>query len=669
MQPFKTTQRILEKIIITTFVVLLLGSCFVVDKSLFRGIITAKRIWVEALGVMTIGFVGVKLVLVKKIELSIADIVIAVFCIWMISRELFSQMPYAYPQKYMFTIGIYYGIYLFLRSINYSQRIVKTIIVIYLLIVTAQAIIGLLQLYGLLSSYHSLFKITGTFHNPGPFSGFIVSGLPMALGLYFGTRRKVKGERNREKDEQGVESNQLSVSSRQLEVESYKSSVIGDQCSVFSRWIRDNSNKILNNFSQFVIVVLLLVLPAARSRAAWLGGIISCIYVLYYYRKTLRIFVLPSWFSALQKKYVVLLLTLLFLVSLVGLYKFKKGSADGRLLIWQVSLEMIKDKPLLGWGQGGFDANYANYQAEWFKSGKGTPEQEMVAGMPESPFNELIRVGISYGIPGAVLVLILLLKFLVLSLKFQVTDKKNRFETLSLKPEIIILKASLLSIFIFSLFSYSFDVAAIIVQMIIVLALITNYLPCIFYLNLKPNSLILMPKLTVIILLILLSFSIQNISKKFVGLKHWQEAYRLYKCELYSDAAEEYLKANKSLPKNGLLKQMYGKCLVLDKKWEDAKMLLQDALLKRTDPIIYHTLGDVCNELGDMEIAEFSYVQAGFIEPHKFYPQYLLVKLYLKKGQRKDAINTYNLLLNKKTKVSSIAIDEMKNELKQILGK
>jgi tetratricopeptide (TPR) repeat protein len=177
-----------------------------------------------------------------------------------------------------------------------------------------------------------------------------------------------------------------------------------------------------------------------------------------------------------------------------------------------------------------------------------------------------------------------------------------------------------------------------------------------------------MPKLTAIILLFLLSVCIQDISKKFVGLKYWQEAYRLYKCELYSEAAEEYLKANKSLPQNGLLKQMYGKCLALDKKWEDAKKLLQDALLKRTDSVIYQTLGDVCNELDDMKMAEFSYVQAGFIEPHKFYPQYLLVKLYLKKGQKKDAINNYRLLLTKKIKVSSIAIDEMKNELKQILG-
>jgi len=48
-------------------------------------------------------------------------------------------------------------------------------------------------------------------------------------------------------------------------------------------------------------------------------------------------------------------------VLITGLYFYKKDSANGRLLIWRCSWEMIKDKPLTGYGHGGFKANYMNY--------------------------------------------------------------------------------------------------------------------------------------------------------------------------------------------------------------------------------------------------------------------------------------------------------------------
>ena len=45
----------------------------------------------------------------------------------------------------------------------------------------------------------------------------------------------------------------------------------------------------------------------------------------------------------------------------------KKDSADGRLLVWICSMNMIKDNLLLGWGIGGFEAHYMDYQASYFE--------------------------------------------------------------------------------------------------------------------------------------------------------------------------------------------------------------------------------------------------------------------------------------------------------------
>ncbi|MFA5229064.1 MAG: O-antigen ligase family protein, partial [Candidatus Paceibacterota bacterium] len=65
-----------------------------------------------------------------------------------------------------------------------------------------------------------------------------------------------------------------------------------------------------------------------------------------------------------------LLLTIIGSVLIVGglfLYRYKPASADGRLLIWRVSADMIADAPLFGHGIDGFSKEYMIYQANYFK--------------------------------------------------------------------------------------------------------------------------------------------------------------------------------------------------------------------------------------------------------------------------------------------------------------
>jgi len=113
-----------------------------------------------------------------------------------------------------------------------------------------------MQLYGFEASYHGLFKITGTFHNPGPFSGFVVSALPLAVvGYTFGYTERHKGdtEKDREISLRGVKFN-------------------------------FNPRKIFRGFfkglSILTIIAILLIVPAAQSRAAWLAGGVGYLYVL-----------------------------------------------------------------------------------------------------------------------------------------------------------------------------------------------------------------------------------------------------------------------------------------------------------------------------------------------------------------------------------------------------
>lgn len=89
------------------------------------------------------------------------------------------------------------------------------------------------------------------------------------------------------------------------------------------------------------------------------------------------------------------------IIALIALYVYKRYSADGRVLIWMVSMEMIKDKPWFGWGFDGYVAQYMNYQADYLTAHPDSPFV-LLADETQNPFNEFLHVALIYGIPCAV---------------------------------------------------------------------------------------------------------------------------------------------------------------------------------------------------------------------------------------------------------------------------
>ena len=160
------------------------------------------------------------------------------------------------------------------------------------------------------------------------------------------------------------------------------------------------------------LIAAALVLPPAQSRAAWIADMVGCLFVLTSHpafkstwknlKKRIRSFTRPV--QALS----MLVTLLVVLVIGFGLYTIKKGSADGRVLIWRVTSQLIKQKPIMGHGSGAFAALYMNEQANWFEAGKGPEVQSMVAGSPEAPFNEVLKLWLEKGLLAVVVAGVLL---------------------------------------------------------------------------------------------------------------------------------------------------------------------------------------------------------------------------------------------------------------------
>ena len=398
----------------------------------------------------------------RKFNLTLPDKLIVVFVIYLFLNRYFVSHTEGYTLKYLQSCALVI-VYFLLRSYpaKYHKYFLYSIIFSGLL----QSIYGMLQLYGIFPSRHSLFNITGSFFNPGPYAGYLSIVLPLALALWLKER------------EQAPDTNAGHALPARILLKA----------------------KSLVPFAAFIAV--LLVLPATRSRAAWLAALISSAIVLNYFYPVRT---LPSPFRKPGLKKFLALSIVLILVAgaLTGVYFMKKGSADGRLFIWKTSCQLIKEKPVFGHGAGKFTAYYMGKQEDYFK-----------------------------------------------------------------------------------------------------------------------------------------------------------------------ESIESYEEAYPTLKNNGGFLIMYGKALSLAGKYGKAIEVLQEAGNYQKNTILYNALGDSYKATGEFKKAESAYMKAYYMLPGRFYSKYLLAILYRETGQQEKALATARELMEKEVKVSSMAIEEIRTEMKKtILG-
>lgn len=335
---------------------LVLSTVFIVSKDLATGSVSGKYFWFYgSMGLTVIFTATVAFIHKKSFRFSIMDGLVMLFTS---SVCLSSYMYNNDPQNttkltilFLITV-LYFSFRLFLSV--YGQK--YHIFICFYIIVTAliEAVWGLRQLYGFLPSQHNLFKLTGSFFNPGPYAGYLAVAAPLAAFVIF--NGKHKGE-------------------KYLPI--------------------------------ITLIATMLVLPATMSRAAWLATIAGCLVVIY--KKYAERLPIKQYHNKYKKhKWLVFFLILLIsLISLSSLYHLKKPSADGRLLTWKISLQTIAKHPL-GVGLGNFSGAYGDTQAAYFASGKASETEEFVAGNPEYGFNEYLQILIESGIVSFLLFILII---------------------------------------------------------------------------------------------------------------------------------------------------------------------------------------------------------------------------------------------------------------------
>ncbi|MGD9557279.1 MAG: O-antigen ligase family protein [Mangrovibacterium sp.] len=491
---------------------------------------------------------------------------------------------------------------------NGRQALLYIPVMVIVLVVMAEAAIGLFQLYGGYPIYHSQFKVTGTFFNPAPYAGFLVSSLPWALLL---------------------------------------------SC------VKQNSvlNKLVHWTGYLAVCLILVIVPATRSRAAWLG-LMAVLLVWVFFRYKPLLYLKSLLKNKLKRRLAYLLTPTIFLLLFTGLYLLKKDSASGRLLIWKVVINTIKEQPIIGHGFNTVQTTMAPAQSAYFMEGNGSEEEKMLAGSVQWAFNEPLQVTSETGLTG--LMLFLLITGYALFYKIPRPVSRERYLMIGTT------RASLAGIMVFGCFSYPFYSLPVTILFFYSLAVLAALKSSTAKHQNRIIPIVMKTPVLVGIIFLGLFYLVQTPKLK-QAYWLWDEAETLYQTGNYREANESFAEAYPDLKYQGLFLQQYGKSLYLEGKYKEAIEKLVKGGKYYKDEFWYITLGDCYKARGEYPKAEEQYKLAANMVPHKFYPLYLLAKLYHETGQNEKAIAIAREIIDKAVKVPSQAVEEIRAEMQEII--
>lgn len=374
-----------------------------------------------------------------------------------------------------------------------------------------------------------------------------------------------------------------------------------------------------------------ILLPATWSRAA-LVSVVICIGIIYW----------EQW-----KQWRWWIFTVIFLV-MTGLYFLKQGSADGRVIIYMISLICICHNPIFGSGIGSFCHQYAEEMAKFSLQ---HPEFDFhSADITSNAYNIILQIGVEQGLFGICLAVALV--FLVLSL-------------LNIKGKI--LGMGLFCLLIFSMFSYPFEQLPYQVVFVLVAAYAgTDKRECIMSTKCQKRYFRFIAPVLLTTCVIL--FSMYN-RKQIKERAYAESEYRIIAGVNNTTFIDDYYELFPFMVSDEHFLFDFSKILAAEHRYSDSNAMLRLGALISCDPMFYVLQGNNYREMGFYQEAEHAYLKAFHIMPNRLYPLYQLMLLYEKMGN-KDKMNIVaQRVLSFNEKVISPAIHEMKKKANIVIIK
>lgn len=403
----------------------------------------------------------------------------------------------------------------------------------------------------------------------------------------------------------------------------------------------------LKYFYTTIIITTLLVILFTKGRASWVASSLVGLFIAFHTFKT-HIKELTSQF----KKYRLVIIggSLCFiLISSFFIFNLKKDSSNGRILIWKITTEMIKETPLLGVGFGNFGSTYPLHQASYLRANKDEPMQ-FLANDINHPFNEYLFTTAELGLIGFVL---------FFAIFFAIVYYKPKSNKLLLAAY-----SSILCFLILSLFTYPFKIFSIQFLVFCFIAIISSQINKKHLFVLKKNVLSI-----VFICTTILSFLVFKTElNRFQLEKEWNKTNKITKSLTWKSRAKELSSLyGKNDIQNWSILMNYGVELISNKEYHKAIEVLEKSSKYFKTSDLYLNLGIAYENIKKRNEAEQAYLTAMHIVPHKFLPKYRLVLLYNDVGLKNKAQELAKNILQTPAKINSTTVVTIKYEMRKFL--
>ena len=377
--------------------------------------------------------------------------------------------------------------------------------------------------------------------------------------------------------------------------------------------------------------VTLVALVPTMSRAGWIGALVG---VMLLYRREI-----VAWGNT-RRRWVIGGGIVGMIVVLMLFYLLKKDSANGRLFIWQNTVSAYWKTPLFGVGIDGFERAFAEAQHDYFEKEKVLEQDNRhveMAGVVESAFNEPLALFLLLGAVGGVLTA------MVLFFKLQ---RLTAYSCVAV------------ALLVASFFSYTFYIPSIaIVFLFAVAQLPDRRVRGGRYVNVLMFG---------IMGIVVLFFDFREFGRR-EAYRKWKNNAVYYTWEDYQSVVEEYGKLYPVLKNDFKFLFEYGHSLHKVGRYEESNIMLKRGIRHSADPMFWNIAGNNYLALKQYDQGMTAYLRAYYTCPNRVYPLYLLTKLEAERGDT-AMMNYYGrILLGKRPKVPSLAVDEMKFEIRKML--
>ena len=390
-----------------------------------------------------------------------------------------------------------------------------------------------------------------------------------------------------------------------------------------------NANKsILSTMMSCFPVIFLILLPATWSRAALLSAAI-CLGVVYWEKwKRYRWYVFGG-----------------LCIILIGLYFLKQGSADGRSIIYMISLLSICHNPVFGSGVGSFCHQYAEEMANF--SIQHPTFYYQSADVIDGAFNSLLQIGVEQGLVGVSFAVLLVVLIFV---------RLGRCGK--------ILSMGLLCLLIFSMFSYPFDQLPYQIIFVLIAAYAATGKMGVdpFIDRHQFFKWYLVPMMTLSCIVLLSVFAHLRITERIKA----ESEFKMIKGQRNVAFLNDYFKLCPLLLSNEQFLFDYSKILSRNGRYADSNAILRQGTLISNDPMFYVIQGNNYKKMGIKNEAEKAYIKAFDIMPNRLYPLYQLMLLYEEEANEEKSADMARRVLGFNEKVVSSATKEMKREANRI---